>query len=309
MSSRVQPTIIFGGIDGTSPEWNDRAYKGIFENSFVRILRNGWTYGPRHYERGPTVLDEKPANWTFRSAWRTYQHVESNWKPGESAVFLAGYSRGGAAVIEVAKWLKSRYIPVECLILYDPVDRTPQLGTPWQNTPIVDTVKTVIYAKRSKAAMSRESFGNCGLTMWNGRSTRDAFPDSFREFLATHGGVGGVPWKEPKQGVIDEGGYDGKTCITVTMDQLGANQVQEWSFGLIEEALSACRERLNPDKPWERPGRQARIHIVQPGDWLSKIAMTYYGDMNKWPVIYKQNRDTIGHDYNLIVPGQRLVIP
>ena len=152
MSSRVKPAIIFGGIDGTSPEWNDRAYDGIFANSFVRVLHNGWTHGPPHYERGPTVADEKPANWTFGSAWRTYQHVESNWKPGESAVFLAGYSRGGAAVIEVAKWLKSRYIPVECLILFDPVDQTPQLGTPWQNTRIVDTVKTVIYAKRSKAA-------------------------------------------------------------------------------------------------------------------------------------------------------------
>jgi hypothetical protein len=93
------------------------------------------------------------------------------------------------------------------------------------------------------------------------------------------------------------------------MDRLGANQVQEWSFSLSEDTLSACRKRLNPDKPWERPGRQARIHIVQPGDWLSKIAMTYYGDMNKWSVIYKQNRDTIGPDYNLIVPGQRLVIP
>ena len=64
-----------------------------------------------------------------------------------------------------------------------------------------------------------------------------------------------------------------------------------------------------PDR--NRPGYGQRIHIVQPGDWLSKIAITYYGDMNKWDVIYNhpENRRTIGPDYNLIKPGQRLIIP
>jgi nucleoid-associated protein YgaU len=40
-------------------------------------------------------------------------------------------------------------------------------------------------------------------------------------------------------------------------------------------------------------------------------SMTYYGDMNKWKVIYDhpKNRETIGHDYNLIIPGQKLIIP
>lgn len=63
----------------------------------------------------------------------------------------------------------------------------------------------------------------------------------------------------------------------------------------------------DPDKPSYIP----RIHIVKQGDWLSKIAITYYGDMNKWPVIYNhpKNRETIGPDYNLIKPGQRLIIP
>jgi hypothetical protein len=251
MSSRVQPTIIFGGIDGTET-WNNREYDRIMKNSFVRVLHNGWTYGPRLYKRGPTAADNKPANCSLASACWITKHVVSNWKPGESAAFLAGYSRGGAAVIEVAKWLKSLSIPVECLILYDPVDRTAQLGLPWCDTPIVDTVKTVIYAKRSKAARSRASFGNCGLRMWNGQFTQVAFPKSFKEFLATHGAMGGVPWEKAEQGVIDEGFPDYKTSITVAMDQAGATHVKKWSFNLIEEALSACRKRLNPDKPWER---------------------------------------------------------
>ena len=41
---------------------------------------------------------------------------------------------------------------------------------------------------------------------------------------------------------------------------------------------------LPPKGPYppdpKRPGYGQRIHVVQPGDWLSKIAITYYGDMN-----------------------------
>lgn len=59
----------------------------------------------------------------------------------------------------------------------------------------------------------------------------------------------------------------------------------------------------------KRPGYVPRIHIVKPGDWLSKIAITYYGDMNKWKVIYDRNIQTIGPNPDLIKPGQRLVIP
>jgi len=53
----------------------------------------------------------------------------------------------------------------------------------------------------------------------------------------------------------------------------------------------------------------SRYHIVAPGDWLSKLAKKYYGNMHKWPVIYEANRDVIGRDPNLIKPGQRLLIP
>lgn len=59
----------------------------------------------------------------------------------------------------------------------------------------------------------------------------------------------------------------------------------------------------------KRPGYVPRIHVVKQGDWLSKIAITYYGDMNKWDVIYKRNIDQIGPNPDLIKPGQRLIIP
>lgn len=62
-----------------------------------------------------------------------------------------------------------------------------------------------------------------------------------------------------------------------------------------------------PQEP--SPGNGQRIHIVQSGDWLSKIAITYYGDMNRWPEIYKANADTIGPKPNVLIPGQQLIIP
>lgn len=50
-------------------------------------------------------------------------------------------------------------------------------------------------------------------------------------------------------------------------------------------------------------------HRVAAGDWLSKIAITYYNDVNKWPIIYDANRQQIGNDPNKIKPNQVLAIP
>lgn len=52
-----------------------------------------------------------------------------------------------------------------------------------------------------------------------------------------------------------------------------------------------------------------RKHVVRPGDWLSKLALTYYGDVNKWPLIYDANSLKIGPDPNKIKPNTELVIP
>jgi LysM repeat protein len=57
------------------------------------------------------------------------------------------------------------------------------------------------------------------------------------------------------------------------------------------------------------PPLSARFHVVQSGDWLSKLAIRYYGDMYKWPIIHEANRRVIGANPNLIQPGQKLVIP
>jgi cell wall-associated NlpC family hydrolase len=58
------------------------------------------------------------------------------------------------------------------------------------------------------------------------------------------------------------------------------------------------------------PSREAGdSYTVKQGDWLSKIAERQYGEVSDWPRIYNANREVIGADPNLIVPGQKLTLP
>ena len=49
-------------------------------------------------------------------------------------------------------------------------------------------------------------------------------------------------------------------------------------------------------------------YTIVKGDNLSKIAKKFYGDANKYPVIFEANREVI-KDANLIYPGQKIRIP
>jgi nucleoid-associated protein YgaU len=51
-----------------------------------------------------------------------------------------------------------------------------------------------------------------------------------------------------------------------------------------------------------------QYYIIQSGDNLSKIAKHFYGDPNKYPVIFEANREVI-KDANKIFPGQKIRIP
>jgi nucleoid-associated protein YgaU len=57
-----------------------------------------------------------------------------------------------------------------------------------------------------------------------------------------------------------------------------------------------------PPKPVER------IHEVVAGESLSKIALKYYGNGNKYMKIFEANRDILTNP-DLIKPGQKLRIP
>jgi nucleoid-associated protein YgaU len=58
----------------------------------------------------------------------------------------------------------------------------------------------------------------------------------------------------------------------------------------------------------EQPEPPAQFHDVAKGDTLSAIAKKYYGDANKYPVIFEANKPMLTHP-DKIYPGQKLRIP
>ncbi|MCY7348365.1 MAG: LysM peptidoglycan-binding domain-containing protein [Pyrinomonadaceae bacterium] len=327
--------ITFTAVDGTSTE--EETYKETYKNSFINKLYRSElvNFIEPWYLRGPYLSGFD----TRTRAEAAYKHAKGMWTSGKAkALFLGGHSRGGAAVIEVAKWLKADGIPVECLILFDAVDRTHTLGSIFGNTPIADNVKRVIHARRNVLrTQSRLSFGNCGTTYENSNRTT-----LFQEyFFATHSGVGGVPWSKavvPLTGIpiltIWEPGELKATFVTPAYDHTGSEQSWNWAKSHIAFAYDLCRQRLEKENPVgdkkpdfqipnQKPGgslpptgdgnggKKPQIHTVKSGDWLSKIAIQYYGDMNKWKTIYEvpANKATIGANPDLIKPGQQLIIP
>ena len=59
-------------------------------------------------------------------------------------------------------------------------------------------------------------------------------------------------------------------------------------------------------RPTEKPS--PKVYVVRKGDNLWKISQKIFGDGDLWPRIYNENKDLIGGDPNLILPGQRLVL-
>jgi nucleoid-associated protein YgaU len=57
-----------------------------------------------------------------------------------------------------------------------------------------------------------------------------------------------------------------------------------------------------------RPEPEAKFHTVAKGDTLSAIAKTYYGNANKYMVIFEANQPMLSHP-DKIYPGQVLRIP
>lgn len=58
----------------------------------------------------------------------------------------------------------------------------------------------------------------------------------------------------------------------------------------------------------DAPQPEAQWHTVVSGDNLSKIARAFYGDPNKYPVIFEANKPMLTHP-DKIYPGQMLRIP
>lgn len=197
---------VFAGIDGSGP-FRDDDYKAEFAKSFVKQTHDNYAWTERFYVRGPSDdglrtsekardMAARLENLVLRSRSPTMRYPPGLFGSG-TRLFLAGYSRGGAAITETCRILKSKGLAVHCLMLFDAVDMTHTLDA----DEVPDNVAFCFHATRSPASRSRTGWGNCATRAANGQKT---FYRSL-SFLCTHGGMGGLPWrKDGPRGVINE---------------------------------------------------------------------------------------------------------
>ena len=64
-------------------------------------------------------------------------------------------------------------------------------------------------------------------------------------------------------------------------------------------------------KSEQSPGSQDCWHVVKPGENLTVIAQTYYGEehASHWITLYNFNRERIGANPDMIQPGMKIRIP
>jgi nucleoid-associated protein YgaU len=101
-------------------------------------------------------------------------------------------------------------------------------------------------------------------------------------------------------------GFEGTTS-TVTV----SGQVDDQ--GTKEKILLCCGNvagvaAVNDMITVAEPAPEAQYHMVVSGDNLSRIAKHFYGDANKYPVIFEANKPMLSNP-DKIYPGQLLRIP
>ena len=100
--------------------------------------------------------------------------------------------------------------------------------------------------------------------------------------------------------------FDGTTS-TATVSGTVADQATK------EKVLLCCGNvanvsGVNDMLTVETPQPESRWHTVVKGDNLSKIAKEFYGNANKYPLIFEANKPMLTHP-DKIYPGQLLRIP
>lgn len=186
-------------VDGTGPghgvSGKNRAanYAVSMMGSFVGLIYYGSHLPNRKYLQGPDLLGTG-LNMVY--PWSVYQRIREYWRQGDHRIFMTGYSRGAAILINTAFMMKDRhhrmpdgqYAEVEAMFLFDAVSRSVEL-TFTQTIP--SNVKSCYHAMREDSTGSRRSFGHCGTTKEGGKNSFVT-----ETFYTTHGGMGGVPWGE-----------------------------------------------------------------------------------------------------------------
>ncbi|MFQ6113741.1 MAG: LysM peptidoglycan-binding domain-containing protein [bacterium] len=105
--------------------------------------------------------------------------------------------------------------------------------------------------------------------------------------------------------VVEAGDWLSKIAKKLYGDAMKYTEIFEANRKIIKDPnfiFSGQRLQIPPVK------QDDEYYAVQRGDWLSKIARKFYGDVQKYTRIFEANREII-HDPDLIYPGERLRIP
>ena len=98
-------------------------------------------------------------------------------------------------------------------------------------------------------------------------------------------------------------GSQGKVTVTGEAPTQAAKEKVTLCCGNVSSVTSVDNQMTVTN-----PEPEAQYHDVVRGDTLSAIAKKYYGDANKYPVIFEANKPMLTHP-DKIYPGQKLRIP
>lgn len=174
--------IIFG-IDGIGVLLQ-KGQSDRHRSSYVRriIDNSSSTTQEKKYLAGPTDTSGS----LDASIAEGYRFVRSRYRAaqGDSPVLLAGYGRGAAGIIRLARRLEKRNISVNAMLLFDAVER--YSGSEVDSIP--NSVKSVLHVRRQADVKSRPDLISVG--------SRSNAPTTYEEkfFSCTHAAMGGAPW-------------------------------------------------------------------------------------------------------------------
>lgn len=197
-------------IDGTGP-YGPETYAEMMKNSFCKQITNQLGRGKSIYIEGPGgagLTTVRKSNMAYRMVHNYYDTLIGTQK--HEPLYLAGYSRGGAAVLQLAKFLNEDESPliIKGMFLFDPVNRdvnmnTDGLGTPqnvrnlyviYRDTTIehVNTWGVPLVGNFDRDIYARKWMGRCFVDPQDSRNTKWQMKTVI--FGASHGALGGSPW-------------------------------------------------------------------------------------------------------------------
>ncbi len=257
------------GVDGTGPngKWgpfsiplesvfgnpfDNSVYDQAMKNSFVNQITRAMGSNAR-YHRGPASI-------TINTVSQTWSGLVQVLKSEATEIYLTGYSRGAAAVTELAHYLKDQTLNVEAMFLFDPVKR--ELSLPNAGT-VPGNVKNCYTLLRSLA-------GAKGITdslrRWDSKLS-DADPYQ-RRWMGTTSNIFQSANTHHEQAVVagSHGALGGSPWYEYAPDELATDTAAKWMTGFLNKHGLPITLRSD----WT-----AQNKVNNPGSKLDRLVRNY----------------------------------